>query len=193
MYNQFGIYRPTVNSLMRTLGQPFNLPSIESLIIEFYKIVSPIDDATPPGPTLNGSETVFVDPLDPVGHTLDVQWFLDGGPISGATATTLDLSTVSISVGLHTLSVTVTDNTSFVRDETARSSWMSQTKAWSLDYSVLGDINGDTFVNVDDLILFLGAWGPCPAPCPPSCAADFDGNCLVNVTDLVTLLANWGI
>ena len=192
LYKQYGIYRPTSNSLMRTLGQPFNLPSIEALIIEFYKIVTPIDDSTPTGSTLNGSETIFVDPLDPVGHSLDVEWLLDGVTIAGATGTTLNLSTVVIGPGVHTLTATVTDNTTLVRDDSARSIWMSESRTWSVDPSLLGDANGDGFINVTDLLLLLGAWGPCPVPCPPSCAADFNGNCQVNVTDLLGLLSNWG-
>jgi len=55
-----------------------------------------------------------------------------------------------------------------------------------------GDINGDTFVNVFDLLDMLAAWGDCPQPCPPSCAADLNGDCIVNVFDLLDLLSAWG-
>ncbi len=55
-----------------------------------------------------------------------------------------------------------------------------------------GDVNGDGVVNVLDLSELLGAWGPCPPPCPPACPADLNGNCEVDVDDLLTLLANWG-
>ena len=70
MYSEFGIYRPTFDSKMRSLNQPFNLVSIEGLIIEFYKIVDPIDDSTSNNETLDGTENLFVDPVDPVGHVL---------------------------------------------------------------------------------------------------------------------------
>lgn len=58
--------------------------------------------------------------------------------------------------------------------------------------AVPGDIDGDGIVGITDLLAMLGAWGPCPAPCPPACAADVDGDCNVGVGDLLTLLANWG-
>lgn len=51
-----------------------------------------------------------------------------------------------------------------------------------------GDLNFDGVVNVSDLLLLLGAWGPCDGACP----ADLDNNGSVEVTDLLTLLANWG-
>ena len=57
---------------------------------------------------------------------------------------------------------------------------------------VLGDLDGDGSVGVTDLLILLGAWGPCPDPCPPSCPADLDGDCSVGVTDLLSLLGNWG-
>ena len=54
-----------------------------------------------------------------------------------------------------------------------------------------GDLDGDGTVGILDLLGLLGAWGPCPAPCPQSCAADLDDDCQVGVTDLLILLANW--
>ena len=52
-----------------------------------------------------------------------------------------------------------------------------------------GDIDGDGLVNVTDLLILLGTWGPC-ADCD-ACPADFDGDCDVGTTDLLVLLANW--
>ena len=54
---------------MRSLNRPFNLPSAEALVIEFYKIVNPIDDSMPQNEVLNGSSVVWVDVVDPVGVT----------------------------------------------------------------------------------------------------------------------------
>ena len=54
-----------------------------------------------------------------------------------------------------------------------------------------GDLDGDGIVGINDFLLLLAAWGPCPDPCPPSCAADLDGDCSVGITDFLMLLANW--
>lgn len=53
------------------------------------------------------------------------------------------------------------------------------------------DLDGNGSVGVTDLLILLGAWGPCDAPCPPSCLADIDGDCQVGVTDLLILLGAW--
>ncbi len=280
-YYEFGIYRPTFNSKMRTLNNPFNLPSAEGLIIEIYKLVDPIDDATPTGQILDGSETLFVVPLEPVGHSLDVQWTLDSEPVPGATGTTLDLSALNLAGGMHLVSVTVTDPTELVRDEPARDLYLSQTISWEIvvqdsdsdgipddedacPESVLtatiiidgcdsgvgnllfedgctmadliaecaegavnhgqfvscvalltiewrnaglingqemgsiescaaipGDLDGDGAVGVADLMILLGAWGPCPAH-PDTCPGDVDLDDIVGISDLLILLANWG-
>lgn len=69
-----------------------------------------------------------------------------------------------------------------------------------------GDLNGDGFVDVQDLLILLGAWGQCPAsaPTPPrgtppppppgstACPADINLDGTVDVQDLLILLGNWG-
>ncbi len=54
-----------------------------------------------------------------------------------------------------------------------------------------GDLDGDGLVGIKDFLTLLAAWGPCRAPCPPSCPADLDGDCVVGITDFLILLGNW--
>ncbi len=56
---------------------------------------------------------------------------------------------------------------------------------------VVGDVDGDGFIGISDFLMLLAAWGACPEPCPPSCAADINDDCNVGITDLLALLANW--
>ena len=51
------------------------------------------------------------------------------------------------------------------------------------------DLNGDGFVNGDDLGTMLGAWGPCVGS---SCPADLNADGSVDGDDLGTLLGGWG-
>jgi hypothetical protein len=57
--------------------------------------------------------------------------------------------------------------------------------------TVTGDVDGDGVVGILDFLALLGDWGPCSAPCPPSCAADLDDDCTVGILDFLMLLANW--
>lgn len=54
--------------------------------------------------------------------------------------------------------------------------------------STLGDLNGDGYVNVSDLLILLGAWGECGKTCP----ADLNDDGWVDVSDLLIMFANWG-
>ena len=60
----------------------------------------------------------------------------------------------------------------------------------------IGDVTpspfGNGLVNIDDLLTVIGHWGPCPAPCPPTCVGDVDGNCVVNIDDLLLVIGHWG-
>jgi len=49
------------------------------------------------------------------------------------------------------------------------------------------DINGDGTVSVSDLLMLIGAWGPCDG-----CVEDIDDSGEVNVSDLLTVIASWG-
>jgi probable HAF family extracellular repeat protein len=68
-------------------------------------------------------------------------------------------------------------------------------KSALLRSALLGDVNGDRIVNIDDLVGVITTWGACP----PSgglggtgCHADMDGNAIVDIDDLVSLITHWG-
>ncbi|MBN2474574.1 MAG: hypothetical protein JXB62_08195 [Pirellulales bacterium] len=147
MYCQSGIYRPTNNSKMRSLGRPFEQVNAEQLVLKIYDTVRPIDDATPPG-TYDQTTVFFVDPVDPTTHSLDVQWYVDGSPIPGAGATTLDASTLDLLPGTHTLMAEVVDPTSLVRDEALRALRMTEQRTWTLNRTA-GRIQGTLWNDLD--------------------------------------------
>ena len=55
------------------------------------------------------------------------------------------------------------------------------------------DINGDSLVNVSDMLGVINAWESCASPCPPACLADLTGDCTVNVSDLLSVINAWGV
>jgi hypothetical protein len=50
-----------------------------------------------------------------------------------------------------------------------------------------GDADSDGDVDVNDLIIVVALWGPCPAPC----VADWDGNAVVDINDLILVFLTW--
>jgi hypothetical protein len=140
-YYQFGLHRPTNNSKMRSLGRPFNLPSAEALILEMYKMVKPIDGSTPVGAMLGNRDVVEVTPMQVEGGpALTVQWWLDGRLIAGATGVTLDLGGLDLDESTHTVSVTVVDPTPWVRNESARAQWMTESRSWVVNQQPANDV-----------------------------------------------------
>ena len=189
VYSQYGIYRPTNNSMMRALNRPFNQPSAEAFIIEMYAIVNPVDAATPIG-VQNDSSEVFIQPID-VGHSMEIHWYINDVQLDADGETTLSISSLSLPVGSHSLSVSVVDPTPWVRDEAARESVMKQTFVWPVQISNApcpADLNNDEVVGIADLLAIIEAWGKCSG-----CDADIDGNNVVNVADLLAVVDEWGV
>ena len=177
-YHEYGAYRPSPNSKMRSLGRPFNLPSAEGMLIEMYKIISPIDSVSPDIPILDGTENVEL-ALPPTTGAMEftIIWRLDGAAISGQDGSALSLPTLEMTSGEHTLEVTVIDNTPWVRDEAAREAWMQATHSWQIIVTTPScpDITGDGHVGVDDLLAVIAGWGN-----------------PYNVDDLLLVIQGWG-
>tara|TARA_B100001059_G_scaffold129544_1_gene129507 strand:- start:8937 stop:11207 length:2271 start_codon:yes stop_codon:yes gene_type:complete len=51
----------------------------------------------------------------------------------------------------------------------------------------VGDVNGDGFVNVQDLLQVIADWA-----CDGDCEADLNGDLTVDVSDLLLVIASWG-
>ena len=49
-----------------------------------------------------------------------------------------------------------------------------------------GDVTGDGFVNVSDILLVIDQWGQTNSP------ADANNDGIVNVSDILFMIGNWG-
>ncbi len=156
-YSVNGAYRPSANSMMRNLGRPFNMPSVEALILEFYRIVSPIDSASPTDIAYTEhDDQISVVPMSPIGHTLDVSWSIDGEPIAGQTGQTLRLCELQLQPGTYLIEPEVIDNTPWVRDESARQVFMRRSLTYLVSISTPpGDRTGDGVRDFSDVLDFL--------------------------------------
>lgn len=128
-YNPVVYYRPSENSIMRTLGKPYNVVGREAMVIAFYDLARPIESATSGRVSRTGRITVV--PAKVVGTPLRVTWTVDGKALP-TRATTLDLRALRLRPGSHTVTVTVTDTTPWVIDEAAREELMSESRTWTV-------------------------------------------------------------
>jgi hypothetical protein len=190
-YSVFGIYRPTFNSLMRELNQPFNGPGLEQMIVKIHQQTTMLDAVSHPvGSTVEAGAVVSVTPLQPATHALALQWFLDGAPIAGATGPAIDTALLGAPATGAMLELVVVDPTTKVRSESLRATWLTETYRWTvLGPPCLGDIFPSGQVDAADIASLLGRWGLTGADAG---AADLDGNGVVDAADLTLLLGNWG-
>lgn len=124
-YCTTGMYRPTHDSLMATLGRPFEQVNEEQLVKRIYARVPPIDTRSPlaarVGLSATGTRDFTITTPRPVTHALEVNWFLDGQRVAafdGRRSVRLDGATLA--PGEHRLWVRVRDRTAKVRNDPDR-------------------------------------------------------------------------
>jgi hypothetical protein len=133
-----GVYRPTSNSKMRTLGSAFNAIAREKIVLDIYNIVRPLDSFTANALTLVDPEFLKVTRIDDA--VIDTQWFVDGILRPDLTGLSdLDVPSLGLSRGSHVLGVRAFDPTGFdptagwVRMNNAR---LEQFVNWKVTISV---------------------------------------------------------
>jgi hypothetical protein len=107
----FGLYRPSQNSKMRSLGEPFDAIAREKIILDIYSIVDPLDDFLDNTlPVLDPPE-LWVDPID--DNVIDVDWFVNGSLVAHDAGHTFDLVDHGFGPGLYTVEARAFDPTGF--------------------------------------------------------------------------------
>jgi hypothetical protein len=187
-YSQNGVYRPSGNSMMRSLGRPFNLPSAERLIREIYSEVSPIDDGTPDGTSLDRESVAWVLPMQPEGHDLSVTWYLNDHVIQSTSGeSTLDLASLPLSSGANTIRVEVIDQIPWVRDEWIRENLMTASRTYTVPSCLPADLDGNGVADFFDVTLFLTSYYS------QDPAADLNGDSLFNFHDVSAFIVMFGM
>ncbi|WJY54266.1 M64 family metallopeptidase [Streptomyces chengbuensis] len=133
-----GLYRPTDDSLMRSLDKPFNLPGVESMIAGFHRHARLVTAVTPTERLLRLRDTARVSLpriTDPDGRRLTVRWYLDGRELKSLAGRTRvrvsDLALFLLDLRTHKLSVTVENRTRAVRDPEIAEQ-MTSTVGWNV-------------------------------------------------------------
>ncbi|WP_204985296.1 M64 family metallopeptidase [Micromonospora globbae] len=135
LYLQKGVWRPSQHSMMKSLGFYFDQVARERMTERIASRVAILADGTPADQPIGADRVVWVETLHPVSHELTVSWTVDGTPVSGTgNARSLDLRSLRLAPGTHTVTATVTDPTPFVRDPAVRESpSLTQRRTWTVD------------------------------------------------------------
>jgi hypothetical protein len=184
-YSEIGIYRPSQNSKMRALNRPFNRVGAEAFVIEIYRIVNPIDSSSPAASNIAGHTTLSVCPVQPINHALDIQWYVDGLPVNGATTDSFNTTNLG-SPGVYAITARVIDNTPLVRNESARATLMTAERQWTVTIeNCLADVNNDGVVTPTDFTAWINAFNNSL----PGCDQNNDGSC--TATDFTAWITNF--
>ncbi len=106
-YYRNGLYRPTSDSKMRSLNQPFNAVSREEVILDIYRYVDPLDaflDNTLP---LINPDSLWVDTVDP--GVIEVDWLVNGVLRLNDGPENLSLSLLDLAPGDYTITAATYD------------------------------------------------------------------------------------
>ena len=212
IYHPLGAYRPSQNSMMRSLAQPFNSPSREGLILEFYKIVSVIDSFEPSGTTIQNSQSISIETglSDPAATEKSL--FVNDRLIYSTNESVFETEELGLSSG-DIVTIRVQDTTSMVRDETMREVLMTETLSWTVkagcspglveDCDGSGDCFSANWVGDGycdgiqqtygvDLCCYELDGGDCSLLLCGQLPADLNQDGSVNGQDLALLLGVWG-
>jgi hypothetical protein len=121
-YHQYGLYRPRNNCLMRSLGQVLCRVCQENITLVTNSIVDVVTSTTPDNGVTQqvivpAQQTFSITHFVPAGNNPIVEWLVDGVVQPGANATSFTLDSSQLSLGAHTVSATVLDQSDRVRSD----------------------------------------------------------------------------
>ncbi|MFK7739025.1 MAG: M64 family metallopeptidase [Planctomycetota bacterium] len=137
-YNEFGLWRPRINCLMRSLNQVLCRVCQENLVKVTNSFADVITQTTPP---TTAAVTVSVPATQqfsfqhfvPAVNSPSVEWLIDGTVQANATGTSFSLDSTQIALGSHTVEARITDNSDRVR--TDPNNVMRETRTWQVQIS----------------------------------------------------------
>ncbi len=110
-YHEYGLYRPSVDSKMRSLGDPFNAICREKIILDIYGLVDPFDSWLDNSQSLLDPSQLSVARID--DEVIAMEWFVDGQLIAGADGSTFSLNDFGYGPGEYQVSARGFDPTGF--------------------------------------------------------------------------------
>jgi len=113
-YSEFGLFRPSFDSKMRSLDRPFDAISREKFILDIYSLVDPLDSWLDNSGVLVDPAYLAVDVVDPA--VIKINWFVDGELVAGAEGETFRLNEFGFGPGRYLVTARASDtNPDWVR------------------------------------------------------------------------------
>jgi hypothetical protein len=114
-YCDKGAYRPSQESVMNSLwnSSAFNSISLEQAVRVIYGMVKPIDASSPTTTTAPGE--LFVDVVDPA--VIKLEWYVDDKLEPKASGRSVNVATLGLVAGAHTIRARAFDDTPWVRGD----------------------------------------------------------------------------
>lgn len=183
-YSQ-GVYRPSLDSKMRTLEQPFNAVVREKTILDIYSRVDPLDDWLEDSTTFAGSQ-LWVDSIDP--EVISVDWYVNGQLVAPDHGEQFDLAEFRSAAGIYSVRAHAYDTAvrhagdgSLLDLVRTNLSALQQEITWTVTFPGLplaGDYNSDRVVNDADYQVWKSSFGSIQ-----QLAADGNKNGIVDSAD----------
>jgi hypothetical protein len=126
-YYDQGVYRPSLDSKMRSLGSPFDAVSREQIILDIYEYVDPLDAWLPNAAVVDGDDPLWVDVVDP--DVIEVSWYVDGKLIKAAHGEAFSLRDHGFGNGQYQVTALAQDDTDWVR---IRRDELQQSICWNV-------------------------------------------------------------
>ncbi|MEZ5775649.1 MAG: M64 family metallopeptidase [Hyphomicrobiaceae bacterium] len=145
-YSKLGVYRPTLNSKMNSLGRPFDPIAKEAFIREFYKYVDPLDGHDDNSGTRYNLHTLAVDTIDP--SIVSVDWTVDGD-IHVDAGESFDFDDAGLTFGIYEVTARAYDPTEWVRGDRSD---LEESVSWTVenDYLLRGTGAGEVLTGTDN-------------------------------------------
>jgi hypothetical protein len=182
-YYETGIYRPSLDSKMRTLNRPFDAVSREKLIQDIYRFVDPLDGFRVNTDPLFDPKEIWVDVVDP--EVILVEWSIDGVISVANAGETFNVSLEGLGPGSHIVTARAYDQVldfafsggglDLVRSDFSA---LEQSVSWTVVIPPAGDYDRNGVVDAADYDLWSAGYGS-----TNSLAADGNGDGVVNAAD----------
>ncbi len=163
-YYESGVYRPSLDSKMRSLNRPFDAVSREKLIQDIYRYVDPLDGFLSNSQTLVAPEELWVDVVD--SEVILVEWSIDGTPSAANSGESFDVSLEGLAPGSYAILARAYDevldfaNTGGALD-LVRSGYseLEQFVSWDIVIPATGDYDHDGVIDAADYEVWRSAYG----------------------------------